>query len=136
MPARPDDHAFRYFDELIMPPNKTAYSTAPATVVDGEFRHNLGPPALPQHDRQPLIEAVEAAPSEQTTNGRKGPGSRAKSGQGKGGFTRPQETNVRDYQAAKKSGIASSGSRITSSTDRAVSECVDLKLTLRQRLDK
>lgn len=117
-----------------MPPNKTS-STTPTT-VNGELR---GPPALPAPPTgqfpQRRQQDSEAQPPEQPTKGRKGPGLRSKGGHGGGGFSRTQESNVRDYQAAKKTGVGR-GSRITSSSDRAVSECVDLKLTLKQRLDK
>eukprot|EP00752_Nemacystus_decipiens_P013357 g11826.t2 len=59
---------------------------------------------------------------------------RSNGGQAGGGFSRSQEKSARDYQAAKNRGIGRGGN-ITSSTDRAVLECADLKLTLKQRLD-
>lgn len=133
----PISYVSRYFDELIMPPNKASSAT---TMADGAFRRPPAfppPPAghFPPNDQQRSAEAMEAAPSNQSTKERNGPGSRSNGGQARGGFSRSQEISLRDYRAAKKSGIGR-GSRITSSTDRAVSECVDLKLTLRQRLDK
>lgn len=116
------------------PPNKTTSTTS--TTVDDGFRR---PPALPsppggqfsQHHKQ----NPQAAHPANMTKGGKGTDARSKGGRGGGGFSRSSEKSVRDYQAAKKTGVGR-GSRITSSTDRAVSECVDLKLTLKQRLDK
>lgn len=58
-----------------------------------------------------------------------------RAGKERGGFSKSQEEKVRDYAAARKSGVGR-GSTVTSSSDRAVAECVDLKLTLKQRLDK
>lgn len=58
-----------------------------------------------------------------------------RTGKEKGGFSKSQEEKLREYTAARKT-VVGPGSVITSSSDRAVAECVDLKLTLKQRLDK
>eukprot|EP00903_Cladosiphon_okamuranus_P012004 g11271.t1 len=124
----------RYFDELIMPPNKT--SSTNSTTGNGDF---CRPPALPAPPAGhfPLHREQNPAtgPPERKAKGRQGAVSRAKDGErGGGGFSRLQEASGRDYRAAKNTGVGR-GSRISSSTDRAVSECGDLKLTLKQRLD-
>ena len=116
------------------PPHKT--TSAISTPVEEK---NLRPPTfssppggqLPQRHHQ----KSEVAHPENITKDKEGSGTRSKGRRGGGGFSRSHEVSARDYQAAKKTGVGR-GSRITSSTDRAVSECVDLKLTLKQRLDK
>lgn len=130
---------------------QTKKNTPPVT-VDGDYRQGVQqPPAvlrrpLPaalvhqrqKHEQSP--EVTECAPPDHQTGITRGrvPHSKDLQGGGRrreGGFSRSQGTKRRDYDAARKSGVGP-GSSITSSSDRAVSECVNLKLTLKQRLDK
>ncbi|CAB1119671.1 unnamed protein product [Ectocarpus sp. CCAP 1310/34] len=113
----------RYFDELIIPQNKHVD-------IQQQLRASKG------QDESNGVENYKAS--------RDGPGSRSKGPraqggrsrdeEGRAGFTRSEGGKLRDHATAKKNGVGVGNSSMTSS-DRAVSKCVDLKLTLKQRLD-
>ncbi|CAM9311621.1 unnamed protein product, partial [Ectocarpus sp. 13 AM-2016] len=113
----------RYFDELIIPQNKHVG-------MQQQLRSSKG------QDESNGVDNRKAS--------RDGPGSRSKGPRAQGGkgrdeegrvgFARSEGAKLRDYAAAKKNGVGVGNRKMTGS-DRAVSECVDLKLTLKQRLD-
>ncbi|CAM9207637.1 unnamed protein product [Scytosiphon promiscuus] len=109
----------RYFDEIIMPESQKIPDRRTTEVADGStnFRSQV-----PFSERRPKATRAD---------GRLEAGPR---GRQEGGFSKSQEERARDYAAARKTGVGR-GSVVTSSSDRAVAECTDLKLTLKQRLD-
>lgn len=113
----------RYFDELIIPQNK----------------HVGIQPQLKSSKGQDGSNGVDERKTTRDGPGSRSNGPRARGGrnrdEGRGGFARSEGTKLRDYAAAKENGVGV-GNSIMTSSDRAVSECVDLKLTLKQRLDK
>ncbi len=128
-----------------MPENKNGPLASTAAGRGFQNGRLPAPPPAPaggsshEHNHQPLemaaSEMAASGASGSSTATRRGSGWRAKGGRGGGGFPRSQGAKAREYDSAKRNGVGSGGA-ITSSSDRAVSECVDLKLTLKQRLDK
>lgn len=113
----------RYFDELIIPQNKHVG-------IQQQLRSSKG---------QDESNGVNNGKASRDGLGSRSKGPRAQGGrsrdEGRAGFARWEGAKLRDYAAAKKNGVGV-GNSIMTSSDRAVSECVDLKLTLKQRLDK
>ncbi|CBJ29331.1 expressed unknown protein [Ectocarpus siliculosus] len=112
----------RYFDELIIPQNKHVGIQQQLISSNGQDESN----------------GVDTRKASRDGPGSRSKGPRAQGGrsrdEGRAGFTRSEGAKLRDYVAAKKN-VVGVGNSIMTSSDRAVSECVDLKLTLKQRLD-
>ncbi|CAM9181163.1 unnamed protein product [Ectocarpus fasciculatus] len=112
----------RYFDELIIPQNKHVGTQQ-------QLRSSKDPDENNGVDDRKTTRNGPVSRS----NGPRARGGRSRN-EGRGGFARSEGAKLRNYAAAKKNGVGV-GNSITTSSDQAVSECVDLKLTLKQRLD-